>query len=152
MVGEDWAAVLTPGQQTFISGQRVAHLATTDARGAPHIVPVCYVLADDSVYIGLDAKPKRVVPLRLKRVRNIIGNPQVSLLVDRYDEDWSRLAWVRLDGSAELLLHGPEHEQALRLLRERYSQYGTLLPEDAPVIAVRVERVATWGDLARPSD
>ena len=140
--------MLTPTQSTFLKGQRVARLATADEAGAPHIVPVCFVLDGASVYIGLDAKPKRVAPLRLKRVRNIAENAEVSLLVDRYDEDWSRLGWVRLGGRAELIVEGQEHADALRLLRQRYFQYGSMLPDDAVVIAVRVNRVASWGDLS----
>ena len=101
-----------------------------------------------SVYIALDAKPKRVAPLRLKRVRNIAENAEVSLLVDRYDADWSQLGWVRLDGRAELIVQGQEHADALRLLRQRYLQYELMLPDDAPVIAVRVHRVASWGNLS----
>ena len=122
------AQVLTPTQLTFLNHQRVARLATADKAGVPHIVPICYVVEGASVYIALDAKPKRVAPLRLKRVRNIAENAEVSLLVDRYDEDWSQLGWVRLDGRAELIVHGQEHADALRLLRQRYRQYELMLP------------------------
>ena len=146
--GEEEAHVLTPTQSTFLNEQRVARLATADRAGAPHIVPVCYVLDGASVYIALDAKPKRVPPLRLKRVRNIAENAEVSLLVDRYGEDWSQLGWVRLDGRAELIVQGREHADALRLLRQRYVQYESMLPDDAVVIAVRVHRVASWGHLS----
>jgi PPOX class probable F420-dependent enzyme len=140
--------VLSQGQITFIDAQRVARLATAEGKGAPHIVPVCFVLAQGNVYVALDSKPKRTIALRLKRVLNIKENPRVSLLVDRYDEDWTKLAWVRLDGDAEVLLEGRERQEALGLLRQRYSQYATMLPEDAPVIAVRISRVSSWGDLA----
>ena len=140
--------MLTPMQTTFLNSQRVARLATADKAGVPHIVPVCYVVEGASVYIALDAKPKRVAPLRLKRVRNIAENAEVSLLVDRYDEDWSQLGWVRLDGCAELIVQGQEHANALRLLRQRYLQYESMLPADTVVIAVGVHRVASWGDLS----
>ena len=143
-------SALTPTQQAFLDGRRIAHLATADGGGVPHVVPVCFVASDSAVYVALDAKPKRVAPLQLKRVRNIAENARVSLLVDRYDEDWTRLAWVRLDGRAELLLEGPEHAEALRLLRERYTQYESMLPADAPVIAVRIERATGWGALSDP--
>ena len=139
---------LTSDQRAFVEGNRVAHLATADALGTPHILPVCFVLAADTVYIALDAKPKRVEPLKLKRARNIVDNPSVSLLADRYDEDWARLGWVRLDGRAELLVQGSEHTEALRSLHERYPQYESLLPAEAPVISVRVEQVSSWGDLS----
>ena len=140
--------MLTPMQSTFLNVQRVARLATADKAGVPHIVPVCYVVEGASVYIALDAKPKRVAPLQLKRVRNIAQNEEVSLLVDRYDEDWSQLGWVRLDGRAELIEQGQEHADALRLLRQRYRQYESMLPDGAVVIAVRLHRVASWGDLS----
>ena len=141
---------LTPAQRAFLDGRRVAHLATADGGGAPHVVPVCFVASGGVIYVALDAKPKRVAPLELKRVRNIAENPRVSLLVDRYDEDWTRLGWVRLDGLAEVLLEGHEHAEALRLLRERYAQYESMMPNDAPVIAVRIERASGWGSLAGP--
>ena len=140
--------MLTTGQSTFLNTQRVARLATADKVGAPHIVPVCYALDGATVYVALDAKPKRVAPLRLKRVRNIAENAEVSLLADRYRDDWSQLGWVRLDGRAEVLLQGPEQAEAHRLLRLRYPQYESVLPEDAPVLSVRVHRVASWGDLS----
>ena len=139
---------ITPEQLRFLSAQRVGRLATADAGGVPHVVPVCYAVDEASVYIGLDAKPKQVEPTQLKRVRNIIENPRVSMIVDRYDEDWTRLGWVRLDGRAEVLLIGPERQTAIRLLRDRYEQYERLLPDDAPVIVVRVEQASSWGNLA----
>ena len=100
------------------------------------------------MYIALDAKPKQITPLRLKRVRNIMENPRVSLLFDRYNEDWTQLAWVRLDGNAAMLRAIPERQQALGLLRARYPQYETMLPQDAPVIAARIAYASSWGDLA----
>ena len=140
--------MLTPTQSTFLNRQRVAHLATADRAGIPHVVPVCYAFDGASVYIALDAKPKQVAPLRLKRVRNIAENAEVSLVVDRYDEDWTTLGWVRLDGRAELIEQGQEHADALRLLRQRYLQYESMLPDDADVIAMRVQRASSWGDLS----
>ena len=119
-----------------------------DGKGIPHLVPVCFALARETVYIALDAKPKQTTPLRLKRMRNIMENPRVSLLFDRYNEDWTQLAWVRLDGNAEVLRAIPERQQALGLLRARYPQYETMLPQDAPVIAARIAYASSWGDLA----
>jgi PPOX class probable F420-dependent enzyme len=139
--------MLSARQISFIEGQQVARLATADGNGVPHIVPVCFVLIRENVYIALDAKPKRTTTLRLKRVLNITENPRVSLLFDRYDNDWTKLAWVRLDGDAEMLLGSPERQEALGLLRERYAQYESLLPENSPVIAVRISHASSWGDL-----
>ena len=130
----------------FIQRQRVAHLATADAAGRPHVVPVCFAYLDGRIYIAIDEKPKR--SLRLKRLRNIEENPQVSLVFDRYDEDWSRLGWVMIHGTAAIVDGGPEHERAVAALRERYPQYQSMTLEGRPVISVPVERVSSWGDLA----
>ncbi len=130
----------------FTDSQRVAHLATADANGRPHVVPVCFASLDGRIYIAIDEKPKR--SLRLKRLRNIEENPQVALVLDRYDEDWSRLAWVLVQGTAAVLDGGPERAQAIAALRERYPQYRSMALEERPVIAITVERVSSWGDLS----
>ena len=96
-------------QVRFTESQRVAHLATADANGRPHVVPVCFAYLNRRIYIAIDEKPKR--SLRLKRLRNIEENPRVALVLDRYDEDWSRLAWVLVQGTAAVLDRGPEHGQ-----------------------------------------
>lgn len=131
----------------FVAGARVARLATASADGAPHVVPVCFVLTGGLVYIALDEKPKRVPPERLRRVRNIAANPRVQLLVDRYDEDWSRLGFVQLSGSAALMEGGAEHSNALALLRAKYPQYREMALESRPVIRVVVEGVVFWGEV-----
>ncbi len=142
-MGGDGARVLGDDERAFLEGRRVAHLATADAAGAPHVVPVCFALAGDSVYIAIDRKPKS--GRRLKRLRNIAGNPQVVLSADRYDdEDWSRLRWVMLRGRAALLESGAEHDGAQRLLRARYRQYRAMDLAPLPVIAIRIERVTSW--------
>ena len=130
----------------FIQHQRVAHLATADSAGRPHVVPVCFAYRDGRIYIAIDEKPKR--SLRLKRLRNIEENPQVSLVFDRYDEDWSRLGWVMIHGTAAIVRGGPEHERAVAALRGRYPQYQSMTLEGRPVISVTAERVSSWGDLA----
>lgn len=130
----------------FIERQRVAHLATADADGRPQVVPVCFAYLDGRIYIAIDEKPKR--SLRLKRLRNIEENPQVSLVFDRYDDDWSRLGWVMVHGEAALIDGGPEHERAVAALRERYAPYRSMALEGRPVMRVKVVRVASWGNLA----
>ncbi len=141
-------AVLSPEQTAFLVRQRVARLATADAGGRPHVVPVCFALGPEGVYIALDEKPKDVPPTRLKRVRNIQENPGVALVADRYDEDWSLLAFAMLRGMAELLqTDDEEHAAAVRLLRGKYHQYEGMRIEDNPVIAIRPEKVASWGAL-----
>ena len=129
----------------FIESQRVAHLATADGGGGPHVVPVCFAYLDGRIYIAIDEKPKR--SLRLKRLRNIEENPQVTLVLDRYDEDWSHLAWVLVQGTAAVLEGGTEHRQALAALREKYPQYREMRLEELPVIEITVGRVSSWGDL-----
>ena len=140
---------LSPEQAAFLGRQRVARLATVDAAGNPHAVPVCFALsAARAFYIALDEKPKNVPPARLKRVRNILENPGVALVADRYAEDWSLLAFVMVRGRAELLEPGTsEHADAVRLLRGKYHQYEEMRIEDNPVISVRSERVVSWGAL-----
>jgi coenzyme F420-0:L-glutamate ligase/coenzyme F420-1:gamma-L-glutamate ligase len=144
---------LTPEQTTFLVRRRVARLATAGGTGEPHVVPVCFAFAPGSVYIALDEKPKDVPPARLKRVRNILENPNVALVADRYSEDWSLLAFVMVRGRAELLEPGEgEHAAAVRLLRGKYHQYEKMRIEENPVIAIRPARVVSWGALDVPDD
>jgi PPOX class probable F420-dependent enzyme len=133
-------------QHNFLAGQRVAHLATADRNGIPHVVPICYAVAEDRLYVAIDEKPKRR-DQPLKRLRNITENPAVAVIVDHYEEDWSRLGWVLLRGCATLLHDGPEFTTALALLRARYPQYTAMNLETNPLIAVRIERVTSWGIL-----
>jgi coenzyme F420-0:L-glutamate ligase / coenzyme F420-1:gamma-L-glutamate ligase len=147
--------VLTDEQTAFLVRQRVARLATADAAGKPHAVPVCFALARNYIFIALDEKPKKVPASDLKRVRNILENPEVALTADRYDEDWSLLAFVMVRGRAELLEPDTgEHAAAVRLLRGKYHQYETMRIEDNPVIAIRPEKAVSWGalDEAGPHD
>ena len=142
-MGGGGARVLGDDERAFLEGRRVAHLATADAAGAPHVVPVCFALAGDNVYIAIDRKPKS--GRRLKRLRNIAENPQVALTADRYDDaDWTRLRWVMVRGRAALLEGGTEHDDAHRFLRTKYAQYRTMDLAPLPVIAIRIERVTSW--------
>jgi len=93
--------MLTERQRNFLDRGRVGHLATADAGGAPHVIPVCYALAENTLYVTIDEKPKRQ-DRPLKRLRNILENPQTAFVVDRWDEDWRRLGWVMLRGRAEI--------------------------------------------------
>jgi PPOX class probable F420-dependent enzyme len=120
---------------------RVGRLATVASDGRPHLVPLCFVLEGDVLYSAVDEKPKR--SQQLKRVENIRSRPQVSVLVDHYEEDWTRLWWVRLDGTASVLDEGAEREHALVLLRAKYEQYRSE-PPTGPVVAIRVERWRGW--------
>lgn len=143
--------MLTDVQRRFLDHGRVGHLATADRGGVPHLVPVCFGLDALSLYITVDEKPKRTdVPL--KRIRNIQDNPAVAFTVDRWDEDWTRLAWIMLRGSADILAGGDEHDHAQALLRSRYGQYRTMDLALLPVIAVRIQRVSSWGALGDALD
>lgn len=140
-------AALSVVERAFVEAQRVGHLATVDASGEPHVVPVCYAYDGARFYTPIDEKPKRG-ERPLKRVRNVRETGRAALVVDRYDEDWSRLAWVMVRGRAEILEPGhPQHPRALALLRQRYPQYRTMMLERLPVIALVPERVASWGAL-----
>lgn len=145
------AKVLSQEETAFLVRQRVARLATADGAGKPHAVPVCFALARSSIYIALDEKPKRVQASSLKRVRNILENPDVALVADRYAEDWDLLAFVMVRGRAELLEPDTgEHAAAVRLLRGKYHQYEAMRIQENPIIAIRPERAVSWGALDQP--
>ncbi len=119
----------------------VARLATVSRDGRPHLVPVCFVLDGDRIFFAVDQKPKRTNDLQ--RLRNIAANSAVSLLVDHYERDWSRLWWVRVDGTAHPLDPADEADRALDLLAVRYPQYVEARPE-GPVVSIAVERISGW--------
>src|ERR1700674_2248447 len=107
--------------RAFLGRQRLGHLATSDASGAPHVVPICFSLVGETLYVAIDEKPKRGDPLKLRRLRNIVENPLVAIVADVYDDhDWSRLGFVLVRGSARVLTGGPEHALAIGALREKY--------------------------------
>lgn len=139
--------MLSDLQRQFIDHQRIGHLATADRQAVPHVVPVCFAIVDRTLYITIDEKPKQGSGSGLKRLRNIAENPAVSVIVDRYDEDWSRLGWVMLRGRAEILTDGREHDDAQALLRTRYPQLAAMQIAQHPVIALRIARVTSWGNL-----
>jgi PPOX class probable F420-dependent enzyme len=140
----DWS----PGIQAFVQGHRVARLATVDNAGRPLVLPICYVLAGETLYSPIDAKPKRLPVQRLKRLRNIQGNPHVALVIDDYSEDWNQLAHVILHGTADILTSGAAFEQAIAALRQKYPQYQHMPIQDNPMIAVQLTRVVSWGTVA----
>lgn len=135
-------------ERRFLAHQRVAHLATADRRAVPHVVPVCFAILKRTLYITIDDKPKRVSGTMLKRLRNIVENPVAAVIVDRYDEDWTQLGWIMLRGRAEILSEGREHQAAQARLRSRYPQLAAMQIAEYPVIAVRIERVTSWGNLS----
>ena len=151
--------VLTREERRFLANGRHATLATTAPDGRPRLVPICFVLAeapDDAgrpvVYTPLDEKPKRSAdPRQLARVRDLLVLPDVTLLVDRWDEDWSRLAWVRAYGVGELLEpqrhEREEHGRAVAALRDKYPQYRGQALEERPVVRIALTRAVSWGAL-----
>ena len=137
---------LTQVEIAFVLSQRVAHLATANAEGSPHVIPVCYAFDGQRFYTPLDEKPKRVKGSQLRRVRNINARHEASLVIDQYDDDWTRLGYILIHGHADLL--SPEadaHAHALHLLRERYVQYRAMALEQYPVIGITPDRITSWG-------
>jgi PPOX class probable F420-dependent enzyme len=120
---------------------RVARLATIDSDGRPHLVPIVFALDGETLYSAVDRKPKRSQTLR--RVENARVRPDVTILVDQYDDDWTRLWWIRLRGRARVLDEGEERERALELLQEKYPQYRDE-PPNGPVLAVEITDTRDW--------
>jgi PPOX class probable F420-dependent enzyme len=129
----------------FIRAGRVAHLATADAGGQPHVIPICFVLDGDELFSPIDEKPKQTSPRLLRRLRNISENPKICLVIDRYDEDWQKLAYVLVIGTAKILLRGKRHERAVRLLRRKYPQYRSMALQQRPIIRISPTRAVSWG-------
>ncbi len=131
----DWA-------RDRFAAARVARLATADEHGRPHLVPLVFALGGATIYSAVDAKPKSGTALR--RLANIAANPQVSVLVDHYDDDWTQLWWARADGRAHVHDHGGP---VLALLSERYAQYRDA-PPAGPFITIEVQRWSGWSATA----
>jgi PPOX class probable F420-dependent enzyme len=136
---------LSADARTFADGHRVAHLATADAAGVPHVIPICYALVGEDFYFVVDDKPKRT-RTGLKRLRNIAANPRVALVIDDYDEDWTRLAYVLVHGQAAVVDDRHEYAGALSVLRARYPQYRSMpLGFDThPMVRITPGRVHLW--------
>ena len=131
--------------RAFVSGAQVAHLATADQYARPHVVPIVFVLTEDRVYFPLDRKPKREDDWHmLRRVRNIETNGRVAIVVDRYDDDWSKLVWVLLEGVATIVETGEERDTAAAQLTDKYAQYRDGSLAGRPVVRVAIERTVRW--------
>jgi len=127
---------------------RVARLATLDAKGQPHIIPICFAFDGKCFYTAIDRKPKRVSSEQLVRVQNIRAVSRVALLIDEYDENWGRLWYILIRGKAKLLPDSARQERAaaVRKLRAKYPQYTQgMLPPDAPIIRIVPEHITAWG-------
>jgi len=131
----------------FIASARVARLATSDRKGEPHNIPICFWFDGARFYLVIDQKPKRRTGTALKRMRNIAENQQVALLIDHYEEDWAHLAYVLVHGMARVVDDPEEYMLALRGLRDKYPQYRTmaLSTETNPIVRIDLERTHLWG-------
>jgi PPOX class probable F420-dependent enzyme len=138
---------LTPRASRLLRSARTAHLATADKSGHPHVIPICFVFDGKHFYSPIDEKPKRAAPAKLKRIKNIRENPQVALVVDRYDEDWRKLAYLLVFGRAHILQVGAKHRTAVKMLRRKYPQYRYMALHERPMIVIGAKRIVSW----RPS-
>jgi PPOX class probable F420-dependent enzyme len=148
---------LSSKERAFLEGARRAVLATIASDGRPRLVPICFVLDPSRpvLYTPLDEKPKSVEStMRLARVRDVFADPRVSVLVDRWDEAWTNLAWLRCHGTAVVLAAdaraADEREPVIESLRGKYAQYATHRLEEQPIIRIEIERATSWGALAPP--
>ena len=140
---------LSPAHRAFLLAPRRAVLGTPRPDGRPRLVPLCFALVEDSIVRVIDLKPKSTPePRALARVRDLLARPGVTLLVDRWSDDWSELAWLRIDGQARLVEPGDDgHAAAIAALTERYEPYRSMPIASAPVIVIEPDRVIGWGDL-----
>lgn len=140
---EEWIVAL-------LDSARVARMATVDATGQPHVLPIVFAFDAQRLFTPLDGKPKRVDGLQLQRVRNISANEQVAVVIDTYSEDWQQLAWVQLRGRASLLTDGTDYEYGIVLLREKYPQYAVTPLGGRPLIQIAQLQIRSWR--AAPQD
>ncbi len=129
----------------FLEAHRVGRLGSVDSQGRPHVVPICFAVTAQRIYSVIDEKPKRVDAGQLKRIKNILGNPHVCLTVDEYSDDWNKLGFVMVHGTAKVIYSGQEHQLAASLLRQRYIQYRDIGMRERPVLTIQPERIVTWG-------
>ena len=139
---------LTEVQRRFIEQARTATLGTIAEDGRPRLVPICFVLLEGDLYTPIDEKPKTPEPRALARVRDIERRAEVTVLIDRWDEDWGRLAWLRCDSRAGLTDDPDVRTTAIAALRVKYPQYAKHDLERRPLIRIAIERVRSWGDLS----
>jgi len=138
--------LLTRKELAFVRAERVAHLATADARGQPLVIPICFAFDGRQFFSPIDEKPKRTT--KLKRLRNISENPRVCLVIDHYQEDWNRLAYILVRGKASIITRGDRHKRGVQLLRRKYRQYRTMAIHQRPMIVIKPEQFRTWGQLS----
>jgi PPOX class probable F420-dependent enzyme len=137
-------APIPPPVAGFITSARVGRLATADAGGQPMVVPICYAFDGQALYSAVDAKPKQAPPEGLGRIRNLRENPRVSIVIDQYDEDWTHLRYVIIQGRADLLTDGPQFTHGVDLLVATRSTHLGLPRERGLMIRVTPSRVSSW--------
>jgi PPOX class probable F420-dependent enzyme len=142
-----------PAVRDFLTFARIGHLATADAAGVPHNVPLCYWFDGVRFYFAIDEKPKRGRALALRRMRNIAANPNVALVFDHYEEHWSNLAYVLVHGRAGVVDDREEYVLAMRSLRDKYPQYRAMVLsiENNPVVRIDPTSVHVWGERFKPA-
>ena len=124
-----------------VAAARIGRLASIDARGRPHVVPICFAMTGDQIVSVVDYKPKRT--LELRRLDNVRRNPAVQLVVDHYDDDWSSLWWIRVSGQARVVDHGTERDDAIDVLAKKYPQYRERRP-DGSVLLIDITEITSW--------
>ena len=138
-------------ERRYLENARVGRLATADGDGRPHVVPVCFAVANDRIVTPIDEKPQRVAPDELRRSRDIAENPRVALVVDHYTEDWDRLGWVQVRGTAALRTPTDDcHSIGVAALERKYDQYADHELDERPLVRIDPGSVRSWGRLERP--
>jgi PPOX class probable F420-dependent enzyme len=143
-----------PAVHDFLESARIGHLATVSGQGEPHNVPLCFWFDGLKFYFVVDEKPKRKTGAAIKRIRNIAENLRVALVIDHYDEDWKRLAYVLIHGDAWIVEDAAEYALAIQHLRHKYAQYHAmpLTQERNPMIRIEPRRVHAWGARFQAAD
>jgi len=135
--------------KSLIQDSRIAYLSTVSDRDHPHIVPICFVLLNQNFYSLLDDKPKNVLLLKLKRVQNIISNPNVALIVNHYEDDWDKLWHILIKGNGSLVTNELERRAAVKSLKQKYRQYLQMDVDSNPVIKIRPTSIVSWGTTSK---
>ena len=131
-------------EEELVHRNRVARLGTVDEKNNPHVVVIVYAFDGRKLFTPIDEKPKKDKPAKLKRIRNIDKNRAVTVLVDEYYEDWTKLAWVQIRGRADIVESGSLYDTGLSLLRDKYSQYADMKLDDKPLIVVHPVKIVSW--------
>jgi PPOX class probable F420-dependent enzyme len=142
-------AIPTDNERSIILSARVARMATVDESGGPLVIPVCFAYDGRFIYTPIDKKPKKVSTWELKRIRNILENPRVALVMDEYSEEWDDLYYIIIHGSAEVIESGDEYHNSFAILSIKYPQYKKmrLVEEGLPVIKIVPEKIVSWGKI-----